>query len=158
MIRRVATFAVLGLLFAGGCSSLKANAVRDADLSKGRTFYVQKVPKDTHGLEVILRDELLRWGRKATHGPEGKMPAGTDVLVTYVNHYWWDMRMYLMQLDVEFRDPKTKKVVASAVNKRTSLVSRSAAYMAWEALVAVFKKTNPDEKPPPDPRAKGKEG
>ena len=148
----VATIAFFGLLVAGGCgTSMKANAVGDADLAKGRTFYVQKHPKDTHSIDVILRDELKRWGRKVSAGPEDKMPSGTDVLITYYDHWTWDMRMFLHQLDVQFRDAKTREVVASAVNKHSSLASGSPTFMAWEALVAIFAKVRPSEKPPPEP-------
>jgi len=157
MIRRLLVVAVFGLLIGVGCSaSVNARSVADADVSKSRTFYVQKNPKDKHDIDLMLRDELRKWGRKATNGPEGQAPAGTHVLVTYSDSWYWDLRMYLLELQVFFRDPQTKEVLASAVNRRTSLVSASPEYMVWEALVGIFAKAHPDEKPPPAPEGEGK--
>ena len=103
---------------AGGCASLNARPVADADLSKSRNFHVQKNPKDNHGIDIMLRDELRRWGRRATNGPEGSVPAGARMLVAYSDSWYWGLHMYLLELEVEFRDPETAEVVASAVDRR----------------------------------------
>jgi len=137
-----------------GCSSVTARVVGDADLSKSRTFYVEKNEKDNHGIDVMLRDELRKWGRRATSGPKGLSGAGAHVLVTYSDSWFWDFRMYMMELKVEFRDPETREVVASAVSHRDSYTSKSPEHMVWESLVEIFEKAHPEETPPPDPEPK----
>jgi len=139
-------------LFAGGClNTTNVKAVEDADLASVRTFYVVERETDKQDIHIIVRDELRRWGKTATSGPRAAMPARTEVLVTTDDHWFWDMRMYLTELEVVFRDPQTKEVLASAIKKRGSLDAKSPAYMAWEAVAAVFVKTHPGEKPLPAP-------
>ena len=149
---RVLLVSVVGLIVVAGCSSVKANVVRDADLSKSRTFYVEKNEKDKRGIEIMLRDELRRWGRRATCGPQGLKPGGTHVLVTYADRWHWDLRMYMRELKVEFRDPETGEVVASVVSRRDSLTDRGPESMVWVTLVEIFEKAHPEEQPPPDPK------
>jgi hypothetical protein len=134
--------AIAGLLLAtSGCiNRLSANVTPDADLASRRTFHVVKHAEDTHAVNEKVVSKLVAMGRQATTGPEGSpTPAETQVLVAYVDKWAWDITMYMIELTITFRDPKTDFPIASGNAFHTSLTRRSPEEMVDEVLTEIFK-------------------
>jgi len=145
----IAVAALLASLLSAGCSTtLEARATPDADLSASQTFFVEKNEKDDHDIEVLLRDELIRWGRPLSAGHAAEMPPGTDVLVRDTDSWDWDLSMYRISLDVHFLDPATEETMATGRTMRTSLARKSPAYMVREVIEKMFSEADPAETPP----------
>ena len=139
---------VLAALFCSCASSLSARAVPDADLRKRTVYYVAQHAADKRGVNTEITEQLKAWGRSATTGPIENVPANTDVVVTYSDKWVWDMSMYLLSLDVSFRDPMTEAEIAGGTSMQTSIGRLNVREHVTAVLTEIFKKTNPEEKPP----------
>jgi hypothetical protein len=131
-------------LFLPACSSnLKAQKSPGADLTPLKSFYVQKLAADERGVEVLIVRRLNQMGFQAVHGAEDMPPMAVDGIVTYQDKWMWDITMYMLQLSVQVRDPKTRMVLATGESTRTSLVRKDPEGMVEEVLTEIFKGGKP---------------
>lgn len=130
----------LFLLLAVGCSStLEAKKTPGTDLSRLKTYYVQKLPADGRGVEQLLADRLTVMGFIATSGASDTPLSPVDAIVTYQDKWMWDITMYMIQLSVQIRDPQSRTVLATGHSMRTSLVRKDPEGMVEEVLQEIFK-------------------
>jgi len=150
MNRLSSILAVLTLLVstASCATDLSARAVPDANLGKDLSYFVVKQPKDNGGINVSICEQLNDWGRSTTTGTAEGVPEELNVLVTYEDKWYWDINMYLLSLDISFRDPTTEEEIAGGYSMATSFVRRNGGEHARLILPEVFAKTNPEETPP----------
>lgn len=144
--RLVAASAALCAIAGYVNTNLSGSLLPGVELHDEMTYYVEKFDPDGRGLQDVIRDELVALGHPATSGAAGSAPEGTDVIVTYEDRWMWDITMYLIQLDIQFQDPSTGRVLATGQSYRTSLARKSPAEMAREVLRKIF--GMPAEKPP----------
>jgi hypothetical protein len=118
---------LLFILVITGCSKavLRADSDPNTNLGLLKTFHVRKFSEDSRGLDKIIAKTLNGYGFKATDGPESIPPTPVDALVTYKDRWMWDMTMYLLELNIELRNPETNFMFASGNSYRTSLVRKS---------------------------------
>jgi len=138
MLKRITTlFALLcAMSLLTGCAVNRATAslTPGADLSKMKTAYVVKFDKDVHKVNEIIAKKLESKGYSVTTGPEMTPPYKADVAVTYTDRWMWDLTMYMIELTVNFRDPKTSFPIATGNSLHTSLTRKSPEEMADEVL------------------------
>jgi hypothetical protein len=79
-------------------------------------------------------------GMQATAGEAGRTPADVDAIVTYQDKWTWDITMYMIELNVQIRKPKSEITIASGHSLRTSLARKSPPEMVEEVLTDIFKK------------------
>lgn len=127
---------ILLIGFLTACAPYQVNhkVVGDANLSHAKTFFVAHNPDDTTPLDVHIETELNHLGFSASRGKREEMPEAVDVLVTYEFHWFWDITNYLIQLEIELREPRTGYPLARGESWRTSLARRSPEEMAREIL------------------------
>jgi hypothetical protein len=129
-------FAAMLLCFAGGCANVKVDKPAKVDLQTYRSFYVVQQPDSE--LHTPIVDELQALGYSATSGPRTGMPPGTDIMVTF-NHAWmWDITMYLLEFEIQFRRPDDEAILASGKSYRPSLQRKDPRFMAHEILAALY--------------------
>ena len=104
------------------------------DLSKIKTVYVVKQPKDGRNIDELIKVNLEKRGYIVTKGPELSGGYATDVAVTYIDKWMWDITMYMIELTVQMRDPKTSFPVASGNSMHTSLTRKSPPEMVDEVI------------------------
>ena len=109
-------------------------------ISALHSFYVRQHAKDDHNLAKSIADELQKMGYTATHGTTQAPPQRVDSVVTYTDRWMWDITMYMLSLDMEFRDPKSDAILTSAKVVRTSLVRKSQQGMVEETLGVILGK------------------
>jgi hypothetical protein len=130
----------LSLLLLSGCAINKATAslTPGSDLSQMKTAYVVKQPKDNRNIDDLIKANLEKRGYVVSKGPElpGAYPA--DVSVTYIDKWMWDITMYMMELTINVRDPKTAFPLASGNSMHTSLTRKSPTEMVDEVLNNIF--------------------
>lgn len=119
-----------------GCSKvvLKADSDPNVDISNIKSFYVRQLPTDNRGLEVKIASQLNEFGYQATSGVHELPTRSVDAIVSYTDRWMWDITMYMLELNIEFRDPDTNYVFASGNSYRTSLVRKPPEYMIEEVL------------------------
>jgi hypothetical protein len=66
------------------------------------------------------------------------VPAEVDATLTYQDKWMWDITMYMIQLTVQLREPKTDIALATAKSYRPSLQRKNPAGMAEEVLTQLF--------------------
>lgn len=119
-----------------GCAVNRATAslTPGTDLTKAKTAYVVKFDKDVHDVNTIIAKKLESKGYQVTTGPELPPPYKADVAVTYTDKWMWDLTMYMIELTINFRDPKTNFPIATGNSFHTSLTRKSPEEMADEVL------------------------
>jgi hypothetical protein len=130
----------LGLLLvcalAAGCSSVTTHRQPGADLARYHRFYVVRLLTDNHHLDEQIVQELQRLGREASSGPFTMKPDNVDALVTYTDRWEWDFKTYLIDLNIEVRDARTDKPLASGRFYQPSARTQAPAEMIRQLLAS----------------------
>ena len=127
-------FAVILCLGLCGCASVTAYHRTNQDFKNLGSMYVVQRAEDELHLERIIADELKQRGYRASSGEKANVPEGVDILVTYADHWFWDITMYMLSIDIEFRNKQDQSLIASGRSYRPSLERRSPAAMIQESL------------------------
>jgi len=141
-IRLIAMIVVAAVaVFLSGCvvTQLKADVTPGTKLNDLKKLYVVKLPADQRGVDRMIADRLNAMGMKATSGEKSAMPDDVDAIVTYQDKWMWDITMYMLELNVQLRQPKTDMSFASGHTLRTSLARKSPPELIEEVLNEIFK-------------------
>lgn len=131
---------LLGALALTGCANTsKAMLSPGTDLSAIKTVYVVKQPKDKHDIDVLIKTSLEKRGYKVVLGPELNTPYAADAAVTYVDKWHWDLTLYMIELTINVRDPKTGFPLASGNSMHTSVSRKSPPDMVEEVIENISK-------------------
>jgi len=135
---------VIGLFiisFFSGCAivDLRSSQIPGSDLSSINRLYVVHFEPDRRNLQDVIRDELIEMGFQADSGSESRIPNDIDAIVTYEDRWFWDLANYMIQLNIEIRNPKTNYPIAIGESIRTSMARKNPDEMAREVLESIFK-------------------
>jgi len=137
-MKYILAFAFMVFTLTGCIANLESKRPAGTDLSNLRTFYIQKLPEEGRGVERMLADRLSQMGYVASYGIDGPATP-VDAIITYKDDWWWDLSWYLLQLDIQIRDPQTKLILATGHSKRTSLVRKSSDEIVEDVLNETLK-------------------
>jgi len=128
------------VLTLSGCSinRAKSTIIPSANLHQVKTIYVERFVLDQRGINTIITNKLNRMGYKTTTG--GVMPENVNAVVTYKDKWMWDFTMYMLELTIKVREPKTNYPLASGNSYHTSLTRLSPEEMVSEVLTNIFNK------------------
>lgn len=133
-------FLAIALLLTGCATHLTSNLAPNATFNElGKTFVVRFEP-DTRNLNSLIADKLTLMGHSATFGEEGDIPNDVDTLITYRDNWQWDVTMYMIKINIQFRDGKSRELIVSGESFRTSLARKSSEEMIEETLIEILKK------------------
>lgn len=123
-----------------GCAVNRATGSVDptTDLKSLKTMYVVKIPEDSGGTNVLIADKLRTKGVAVTTGTEPP-PSNIDAVVTYVDRWMWDITMYMLELTVTIRDPKSNFPLATGNSFHTSLTRLAPKEMVNEVVENIYK-------------------
>ena len=110
------------LLLSFGCvsqSSLDALQLATSARSEGATFRVEHQAADERRLDRQIAGELRRRGFQVVEDPN----ASVDYRVTYIDRWYWDMRMYLIDLRIDVRDAESGVLVGTGRSYQSSLAA-----------------------------------
>lgn len=130
---------LLLLSFASGCAVNRATATVDnpAVLKSIKTMHVNKLEADGRGIDGLIADKLKSRGYSVTTGPA--KPERVDAVVTYMDKWMWDITMYMIELTITIRDPKTDFPFATGNSFHTSLTRKSPTEMVDEVIENILK-------------------
>lgn len=139
LIKLVAMLGVVSSLTTG-CAVNRAtgNVDPSTNLSTLKTMYVKKIPADDGGTNVLIADKLRSKGVSVTTGTEAP-PSNVDAVVTYIDKWMWDITMYMLELTITIRDPKTDFPLATGNSYHTSLTRLSPKEMVNEVVDNIYK-------------------
>ncbi|MDZ7668329.1 MAG: hypothetical protein U5Q16_02525 [Gammaproteobacteria bacterium] len=109
------------LLFVTGCVTRLDGQVLDQSLRDGR-YYVERQVNDDRNLNAGIAEELRKRGIDATAGEAADKPDDAAYTVNYIDRWYWDMRMYLIDLRIEVRD-RNSTLVGYGESRQTSLAA-----------------------------------
>ena len=124
-----------------GCAVNRATAcvTPGSNLEAMKTFYVVKSPKDEKDVDQLIKDFLVKKGYSVTTGPELTPPYQADGVVTYIDKWFWDITMYMLELTINIRQPTNNFPVAVGNSFHTSLTRKSPPEMVDEVLTNIYK-------------------
>jgi len=140
MIKFIKLFATISFfsVMTTGCVNMAQSKVNPStNLSNLKTMYVQHYESDNSGVNEEIAQHLRAKGVVVTTG-SGAPPAGIDALVTYEDHWRWDITMYMLKLNVTIRDPHTEYVLASGDSLHSSLTRKSQTEMVTEVIDNIY--------------------
>jgi len=132
-----AAFAVLAML--QGCAVNRATATVDpsTNLQAIKRVHVVQLQEDGYSVNQTIADKLNAMGITATTSKDKR--TDVDAIVTYWDKWFWDITMYLLELTIVIRDPKTDFPLASGNSLHTSLSRKTQKEMVDEVLGNIFK-------------------
>ena len=133
--------AVLG--FATGCASFSSWKDPKAQLQTRQHFYVESELADGHNLHEAIAAELRAMGYNATSGYLTMMPKGTDTIVSFQSRWTWDFSTYLIELDMQIRDAKTGKILATVSYHRPGVGGTSTDTLIKRVLTEIIGEKKP---------------
>lgn len=133
--------AVAVSIFASGCAVNRATATVDpsANLDKLRVVQVKKLEGEDGTIQKLIAGNLRKRGMEVTE--DGKTPEKLDAVVTYADKWMWDFTMYLLELTVTIREPKSDFPLATGNSFHTSLTRLSPPEMVDEVIGNIFKES-----------------
>ena len=135
MLRRiVALFAVIAVVVLSGCAINRATAVSDpsTNWSSIKSVHVVRTVGEDGSIHKLITDKLKTHGFAVTADPQSN--PGADAKVTYLDRWMWDITMYLLELTIVFRDPKSDFPLATGNSLHTSLTRKSPPDMVNEVI------------------------
>ena len=122
-----------------GCAVNRATGSVDpsANLTSLKTMYVKKIPADD-STYTLIADKLRSKGVTVTTGSDAA-PSNVDAVVTYIDKWMWDITMYMLELTITIRDPKTDFPLATGNSYHTSLTRLSPKEMVDEVVDNIYK-------------------
>jgi hypothetical protein len=119
-----------------GCATNRdsASVAAGADITTLKSIYVLRSEADDRGVYISIVEQLRKLGYAVSTGAAAAMPADTDAVLSYQAQWQWDMTMYLLDLRVTLRDPRTDTLLGSASSYHTSLTRKSTEEMVSEVL------------------------
>lgn len=122
-----------------GCAVNRATGSVDpsVNLSSLKTMYVKKIADDDNTYTLIA-DKLRSKEVTVTTGTEAA-PTGVDAVVTYIDKWMWDITMYMLELTITIRDPKSDFPMATGNSFHTSLTRLSPKEMVNEVVDNIYK-------------------
>jgi len=107
-------FLALFALCLTGCSSVVGGKLhKNVRLESLKKAYVVWDPNNTRGCEEAARDALAQRGMTVTYGALQDKPKEADFYVEVVDRWKWDVAMFLLSLDIRFRDNATGDLIAT---------------------------------------------
>ena len=107
------------VLLALACAGTSATPLPDTARSEGAVFFVENHGKDGRQLEQIIVRTLRARGLDAVGGARGTRPGSVGFLVSYEDRWAWDMRTYLLMIQIDIRDLQTGQIVATSRSIRS---------------------------------------
>jgi hypothetical protein len=123
-----------------GCAVNRATATVDptAKLETLKSMHVVKLKKDERSIDLLIAEKLRKRGYVVTTG-QPSAPSTVDAMVTYVDKWMWDLTMYMLELTIVVRDPKTEYPLATGNSFHTSLTRKSPTEMVDEVVENILK-------------------
>ena len=130
---------VIASVFMTGCAVNRATATVDpsAQLDKLRTVQVKKLEGEDGSVRKLIADNLRARGYAVA--TDGQAQEKVDAVVTYVDKWMWDITMYMLELTITVRDPKTDYPLATGNSFHTSLSRKSPAERVDEVISNILK-------------------
>jgi len=119
-LRRVGV-GMLALMLVGCVGNTSGQLALPKEQAQTGTYFVQRHDKDGRDLASSIASAMQARGLRATAGVAGERPDDATYIVTYVDKWMWDMRMYLFDLRIDLRDARDESILGYGQSMQSSL-------------------------------------
>jgi hypothetical protein len=112
---------LLVLLLVGCVGNTSGELTLPKEKVQAGTYFVQRQEKDDRDLASTIAKAMQARGLQATAGTAAQRPAEAAYVVTYVDKWMWDMRMYLYDLRIDLRDARDQSILGYGQSMQSSL-------------------------------------
>jgi len=132
-------FIVAASALLSGCAVNRATASVEPSARLGdiRSVHIVRLPADERKINQLIADRLGQMGLVATTGDDKRR--NVDAIVTYLDRWYWDITMYMIELTIVVRNPSDDFPVATGNSLHTSLTRKSPPEMVDEVLTNIWK-------------------
>ena len=104
-----------------GCASTGGHRLPDGVRNEANLYYVQHQPKDGRNLHNIIAEAMRDRGFNAMAGLAEDQPPNAEYYVRYEDRWAWDMRMYLLFLQINIHEASSGNVIGYGRSYQPSL-------------------------------------
>lgn len=112
---------LLVLLLAGCVANTSGQLALPKEEVQAGSYFVERHDKDDRNLATTIATAMQARGLQATAGTAAQRPAEAKYIVTYVDKWMWDMRMYLYDLRIDLRDARDLSILGYGQSMQSSL-------------------------------------
>lgn len=112
---------LLALLLVGCVANTSGQLTLPKEQVQAGSYFVQRHEKDDRDLASTIAKAMQARGLQATAGTVAQRPAEAAYIVTYVDKWMWDMRMYLYDLRIDLRDARDQSILGYGQSMQSSL-------------------------------------
>jgi hypothetical protein len=144
MKKHIPLLIIVILLLMTACAHNRATAIVSpgVDMSKIKSFHIieESGDKGTNNIYKLIESNLTKREYSVTTGPDMQQSSNkSDVIIIYDDKWVWDMRMYLLNLTITFKESTNNLTMASGNSHHTSLTRKSPEEMVDEVLTNIFR-------------------
>jgi hypothetical protein len=122
-----------------GCFSVETHHDPHVKVAQYQRFFVEHRLTDDRHIDDTIVAELRSLGRQASTGPLTMMPDDAQVVISYQDEWAWDFKNYLIQLNIQLREARTDRPLATGSYRQPSMVTKSPARVVKAVLEPLFK-------------------
>lgn len=140
MIRRLMLIALIACsTLMTGCAVNRATASADPKLRWDaiKSVHVKQLEGEDGSTKKLIAEKFAAKGYAVTSDPQPNPQA--DAIITYRDKWMWDITMYMLELTINVRDPKTDYPLASGNSYHTSLTRKAPKDMVDEVVENILK-------------------
>ena len=126
-------------LWLSGCAINREAATADATLQWAsiRTLHVKQREGEDGSTKKLIAETFRARGFAVTSDPEPD--PGADAIVTYIDKWMWDITMYMLELTIMLREPRSDHPLATGNSYHTSLTRKSPREMVDEVVENILR-------------------
>jgi hypothetical protein len=103
--------ALAAALLLGGCSTYRIASDGRHDFAATKRFFVETPLTDDHQIGTAIVAALRSHGREADRGPITMLPDSAEVIVSFQDRWFWDVKYHMTSLRLTARDPNTDAIL-----------------------------------------------
>jgi hypothetical protein len=107
-------------LLLGACvATVSGQLTIPKEVAVKSVYFVARSPSDGRDLAAIIVERMKARGLEASTG--ALAPPNANYVVSYVDRWQWDLRMYLWDMRIEVRDAKDQSIIGYGESAQSSL-------------------------------------
>lgn len=132
----------VALLMTAGLAACYSNqgayVAPNVDLDHDALYFVVYSKRDERSLHELIAAQLRERGFEVATGFESQVPESARYIIEYGGQWEWDMRWYLLALEIRLYAATDHRLIAAAHSTRSSLAAKDPEGMIEEALDQLF--------------------
>jgi hypothetical protein len=141
-----------------GCATVTTTPVNAVRLKSIHTIRVEPLPNDQHGIDKLIAADLKSRGFEVLIGNDSEVGSNSgtncDATLSYQDRWAWDLSMYMLSLDAQLRNGKTRVILGQGQTYCPSLQRQTPEVMVHTLLDQVIGVQPANKSTPPLPSSR----